>query len=389
VSSGFWPFLTVALGLALAVAIGLLARRRPAPPPPGPDPALNLLQQQVSDLGARLGDLGTRLVEASAAVPRDVGTAMNTLLGQMGARLAENAQAVQKIGSDTGRLISDLNVRLGELGKSSQQILELGQDVRGLQQIFQAPKTRGALGEVSLNAILEQCFPAEHVRIQHEFKSGDRVDALLRLPGGSVSIDSKFPLSAFRKRLEASNEEERTRAGRAFGREVRKHVDDIASKYIRPVEGTLDFALMYIPAESVFYDVVVRDETDGEDINEYALKQRVIMVSPNSLYAYLQAIGFGLMGLRIEQRAKEILVGLQQVGADLGQFREGFELGQRHLRNSQAAFGEAAERLARLQGLVDQFSRSVSAPAPDLPASPEAAPLAVPPRLRDAGPLFQ
>jgi DNA recombination protein RmuC len=358
VNAGFWPFLTAIFGLALAVAVGLLARRRPAPPAPGPDPALSLLQQQVSDLSGRLGDLGTRLVEVGTAVPRDVGTQMNALLGQMGARLAENAQAVQKMGSDTGRLIADLNLRLGELGKSSQQILALGQDVRGLQQIFQAPKTRGALGEVSLNAILEQCFPAEHVRIQHEFATGDRVDALLRLPGGSVSIDSKFPLAAFRKRLEASSDDERQRADRAFGREVRKHVDDIAAKYIRPAEGTLDFALMYIPAESVFYDVVVR-AADEEDINEHALKQRVIMVSPNSLYAYLQAIGFGLMGLRVEQRAREILSGLQQVGGDLGDLRDGFDLGQKHLRNAQSAFGEASERLARLQVLVDQFSRSV------------------------------
>lgn len=389
-NAGFWPYLTVVLGLALVATVGLLLRRRPAPPPTGPDPALTLLQQQVSDLGARLSDLGTRVVEASAAVPRDVGAAMNALVGQMGARLAENAQAVQKIGSDTGRLIADLNVRLGELGKSSQQILELGQDVRGLQQIFQAPKTRGALGEVSLNALLEQSFPSEHVRIQHEFRSGDRVDALLKLPGGAVSIDSKFPLAAFRKRLEATTEEDRRSAARAFGREVRKHVDDIASKYIRPVEGTLDFALMYIPAESVFYDVVVRASDADEDINEYALKQRVIMVSPNSLYAYLQAIGFGLMGLRIEERARAILVGLQQVSADLGQFREGFELGQRHLRNAQSAFGEAAERLARLEGLVDQFSRSatVASPPAATAANPETARREVP-RLRDAGPLFQ
>jgi DNA recombination protein RmuC len=389
VNAGFWPFLTVALGLALAAAVGLLVRRRPAPPPPGPDPALTLLQQQVSDLGARMSDLGTRVVESTAAVPRDVGAAMNALIGQMGARLAENAQAVQKIGSDTGRLFAELNLRLGELGKSSQQILELGQDVRGLQQIFQAPKTRGALGEVSLNALLEQCFPAEHVRIQHEFKSGDRVDALLRLPGGAVSIDSKFPLAAFRKRLEAGSEEERRSAARAFGREVRKHVDDIASKYIRPVEGTLDFALMYIPAESVFYDVVVRASEADEDINDYALKQRVIMVSPNSLYAYLQAIGMGLMGLRIEERARAILVGLQQVTSDLGQFREGFDLGQRHLRNAQGAFGEAAERLAALQALLDQFSRSVTvAQVPAGPVTTEAPPREIP-KLRDAGPLFR
>lgn len=350
--------------VAFGAALALVLRRRPQPQVS--DPGLALLQQQVSDLGGRLSDLGTRLVEASSAVPKDVAQTVNALVGQVGQRLSENAQAVQRVGSDTGRLLADLTLKLGEIGKSSDQILALGRDVRGLQQVFEAPKRRGGMGELALQALLEESFPAEHVLTQYEFKNGERVDALLKLPGGSVPIDSKFPLAAFRAGLDAPTEEQRQRAARAFARDVRKHIDDIAAKYIHPAEGTLDFALMYIPAESVFYDVIVRDAVETSDdlrLSEYALRKRVVPVSPNSLYAYLQAIAYGLMGLRIEQRARDILRGLQQVQGDLQKFGETFDLGLRHLRNAQNAFSESGDRFARLSAQVGQFSRDLDEPA--------------------------
>jgi DNA recombination protein RmuC len=355
--------LAVALVAALAAVAILLVRRRPQAP--GPDPGLVLLQQQVSELGTRLGDLATRLVESSSSVPRDVAQTVNTLVGQVGARLSENAQAVQKAGSDTSRMLADLSLRLGEIGKSSEQILTLSRDVRGLQQVFEAPKRRGAMGELALQALLEETFPAEHVLTQYEFKNGERVDAVVRLPGGLVPIDSKFPLAAFRAGLEAQGEEARQRAARAFARDVRKHIDDIAQKYIRPAEGTLDFALMYIPAESVFYDVIVQEAAgDEERLSDYAVRRRVIPVSPNSLFAYLQAIASGLMGLRIEQRARDILRGLQQVQGDIDQFQTSFDLGQKHLRNAQVAFSESGDRLARLSVQVGQFSRDLDEARP-------------------------
>jgi DNA recombination protein RmuC len=351
-SSALLAFVVILL-FVLVGFIAFLLWRRPVASP-GPDPGLLLVQQQMTRLSEQLA-------EVSASVPKEVSTALGALLGQVGTRLAENAQAVQRVGSDTGRLIADINHRLGELGRSSQQILELGQDVRGLQQIFQAPKTRGALGEISLNALLEQSFPREHVVFQSEFKSGDRVDALLRLPGGAVPIDSKFPLAGFRARVEATTDEQRVRAARAFARDVRKHVDDIADKYIRPSEGTLDFALMYVPAESVFYEIIARGDAlaGEEDLNAYALRRRVVPVSPNSLFAYLQAIAFGLMGLRVEQRARDILRGLQQLQGDLGQFREAFDLGQKHLRNAQSAFGDAGERFGRVASQVGLFASAM------------------------------
>ncbi len=345
----------LALGV-LILGVALLRRAQAPAPAPPPDPAIPLLQQQLTRVAEQVSQI-------SSQIPKEVGVSLAALTGQMTARLSENAQTLQRATAETGKLIADVSHRLGELGKSSQQILELGQEVRNLQQIFQAPKIRGGLGELSLGSLLQQIFPADHFVLQHPFRDGETVDAVVRLPGGLVPIDSKFPLTGFRALLDAGSDDQRQRARKAFARDVRKHVDDIATKYIRPAEGTLDFALMYVPAENVYYETIIRDEaTDSEEaISACALKRRVIPVSPNSLYAYLQAIAFGLMGLKIEERAREILRSLQQLHGDFGLFQESYTLGQKHLKNAQAAFVEAGERVTRIAFQVEQFVRVAEA----------------------------
>jgi len=354
------------LGVVAALAVGmvvlavLLLRRRA--PSPVADPTLLALQQQVTRLSEEIARLG-------AQVPKDVGQSLNTVIAQVGARLSENAQSLQKSTADTGRLIADISHRLGQLGESSQKILELGQDIRGLQQIFQAPKVRGGLGELTLESILQQAFPAEHYALQHAFGNGEKVDAVVRLPGGLVPIDSKFPLAAFRALLDAVGPEQRQKARRAFARDVRRHIDDIAAKYIRPAEGTLDLALMYIPAENVFYEVIAGEPADGadDDLREYALRRHVTFVSPNSFHAYLQAIAFGLMGLKIEERARDILRRLQQIQGDFQGFQEAFGLGQKHLKNAQTAFADAGEKAGRLGMQIEQCARADEEPGRVLP----------------------
>ncbi len=344
-----------ALAGAVIVLGVLLVRRAPAPARE-PDAAALHLQQEISRLAGQVALIG-------AQVPRDVGATLQQVTGQMAERFSENSRLLQKASADTGQLIADISVRLGELGRSSQEILALGQDIRGLQQIFQAPKVRGGLGEIALASLLQQTFPLEHFSIQHAFQDGLVVDAVLRLPGGLVPIDSKFPLSGFRLILEATTPEQRDRARRQFAREVRRHVDDIAQKYIRPSEGTLDFALMYVPAENVYYELIAREPGDGEDeITAYSQKRRVIPVSPNSIHAYLQAIAYGLMGLRIERRAAEVLKGLQQLSGDYGTFRETLNLALKHLRNAQAAFAEADRCSERLGDKIQQFNRLAATP---------------------------
>lgn len=351
---GYPALFAVLALLAAAVAVLAVALLRRAGPSPTTvqDPTIPLLQQQVT----RLSEL---VAETSSRIPKEVGAELGQLLGQVNARLAENAQSLSRATADTGRLIADVSHRLGELGKSSQQILDLGQDIRSLQQIFQAPKVRGGLGELTLGSLLQQIFPVDLFRLQHPFRDGETVDAALRLPGGLISIDSKFPLAGFRALLEAPGDEARQKARRSFARDVRRHVDDIAAKYIRPAEGTLDFALMYVPAENVYYETIVSEEqTDAEEpISAYALKRRVIPVSPNTLYAYLQAIAFGLVGLRIEERARDILRSLQQLHGDFGLFQDNFSLGQKHLKNAQAAFADAGEMAGKIGARVEQFVR--------------------------------
>ena len=174
------------------------------------------------------------------------------------------------------------------------------------------------------------------------------MDAVVRLGDGLVPVDSKFPLEDFRRLLDATDDTERARARKAFVARVRKHIDDIAAKYVLPDEGTYDFALMYIPAENVYYETIIRDEEPG--LGAYAINRKVVPVSPNSFYAYLQAIVLGLRGLRIEARAHEVMGQLTRLGGDLGRLREDFRLVGKHLGNATQAFGGAERRLDRLDG---------------------------------------
>src|SRR5262249_25534254 len=210
-----------------------------------------------------------------------------------------------------------------------------------------------------------------HVMLQHGFRSGERVDAAIRLGERLVPVDAKFPLEDFRRMLDAADDEARSRARKAFIARVRKHGDDAATKYVLPDEGTYDFALMYIPAENVFYEAVVRDE--GAELASYALARKVIPVSPGTLYAYLQAIVLGLRGLRIEARAQEVLDQLGRLAGDLGRLRDDFRLVGKHLGNAQQAFGAADRRL-------DRFEQSLArATGDDAPAAADPPPPAAQP----------
>ena len=201
-----------------------------------------------------------------------------------------------------------MNEKLVELSKTSQQIHEVGINIATLQEILRPPKLRGGLGEQFLGELLSQILPPQFYSLQHTFKSGERVDAVVKIGEKYVPIDSKFPLDNFKRIVESKTDEERKTYQKAFSKDVKKHVDDIAGKYILPQEGTYDFALLYIPAENVYYETITKDESFGEEkgILNYALTKKVIPVSPNTFYAYLQVIILGLKGLQIEKDALKI-----------------------------------------------------------------------------------
>jgi len=270
--------------------------------------------------------------------------------GQMGSRLDNAAKVIQ-----------DVQNKLGELGQATQEIKELGQSVSKLEEMLKAPKLRGGLGELLLEDLLKQVLPTNAYDIQYRFKGGQAVDAIIRLAGRMVPVDSKFPLENFQKMLEAKSEQEKKSATRSFRTDVKKHIDAIAGKYILPDEGTYDFALMYIPAENIFYETIIKDEsfTDDEGLQTYANSRHVIPVSPNSFYAYLRVIALGLKGLQIERSAKEIFQNLELLSTELQKFNVVFETLGMQLNNAKNNYDKADKQLA---GLTEKFKTVQSIP---------------------------
>ncbi|MBA7487274.1 hypothetical protein ES707_22837 [subsurface metagenome] len=248
-------------------------------------------------------------------------------------------------------VFGEVRERLGELTKSTKDIEEVGRSIASLQEALRAPKFRGGFGELGLERLLVDTLPANSYFLQHRFQNGEIVDAAVRLGGNLVPVDSKFPfpLEYFERMLTGESQEEQARIRRQFTRTIRKHIDDV-SKYIRPDENTFDFALMYIPAENIYYETIIKhpDASEESNIYSYCLQKRVFPVSPNSFYAYLQAIVLGLKGLQIEKSAREILGHLQRLQGDLQGFQDDYDTLGGHIRHASAKYDEAARKLTRL-----------------------------------------
>jgi DNA recombination protein RmuC len=320
-----------------------------------------LFQQQIDALRGEVSQnlkntsdtLATSLKNTTDVVLQQLNSVTHQLqnnTGQMGSRLDNAAKVIQ-----------DVQNKLGELGQATQEIKELGQSVSKLEEMLKAPKLRGGLGELLLEDLLKQVLPANAYGVQYRFKGGQAVDAIIRLADRMVPVDSKFPLENFQKMLDAKSEQEKKSATRLFRTDVKKHIDAIAGKYILPDEGTYDFALMYIPAENIFYETIIKDESfpDDEGLQSYANSRHVIPVSPNSFYAYLRVIALGLKGLQIERSAKVIFQNLELLGTELRKFNDVFETLGTQLNNAKNNYDKADKQLA---GLTEKFKTVQSIP---------------------------
>lgn len=309
-----------------------------------------LLQQQIESLRDQVG----RVLDANT---QQVNQQLAQIASGVNQRLHENSQLIQQthraLGErldSTAQVVGAVQRSLGTLEEANRRIYEVGKDIASLQQILQAPKLRGGLGELLLEDLLAQILPSEHYGTQYTFRGGQKVDAIIKLGAGLVPVDAKFPLENFRRLIDATTDEDKSRQRRAFVTDVKRHIDTVATKYILPDEGTFDFALMYIPAENVYYEIIVKDEVTADaGICEFALARRVIPVSPGCFYAYLQAIVMGLRGLRIEERSRDILQQLARLRGDFDRFRDDFRLVGKHLGNAVSSFGGADRRLERLE----------------------------------------
>lgn len=263
---------------------------------------------------------------------------------------------------------------IGRLAEASRHMEDVGKEISSLSDILRAPKLRGGIGELLLGDLLSQILSPEHYELQHTFKSGERIDAVIILKVGMVPVDAKFPLESFQRMISAE-EGEKIRYRNEFNRAVKVHVDSIAQKYILPDEGTFDFALMYIPAENVYYETIIKQEELGQKVSllNYALKKRVIPVSPNCFYAYLQAIAFGLKGLQIEKQAVKIMQHLERIGGDFHRFKEDYSTLGGHIDRAKNKFDEASKSLDHFEGKLlaaGDPSRFISEPEDEALPSP-------------------
>jgi len=278
-----------------------------------------------------------------------ISSQVNERLSQMNSSLQEANRIIgQNLGNATNTF-GNVKEQLGRLEETNKQIYEISKDISSLQELLRAPKFRGAMGETLLENLLSQVLPKEHYSTQYRFKSSDCCDAVIRLGERLVPVDAKFSLENFQKALDAQDEQTKNASRKKFIQDVKNRVDEIASKYILPQEDTYDFALMYIPAENVYYEVIIKD-----DLFSYGMSKRVIPVSPNTFYAYLQVICLGLKGLKIEENAKAILKNLSTLSIEIGKFKDDFDVLGNHLFNASSKYSDSQKRLDRFQDkLVD------------------------------------
>ena len=328
------------------------------------DPTIPLLQQEVQSLRGQLSDAMMRNQETVNKQLADITGQVNTRLGQVTEQLQKSTGDLNTRLDNAAKVVSEVSKGLGGLSEATKKVFDVGKDIASLQEILRSPKLRGGLGELFLGDLLAQILPPAHFGLQHRFKSGEAVDAVIKLGHNLVPVDAKFPLENFKRVIEVSSEDERKTAKKKFLADVKKHVDSIAGKYILPDEGTFDFALMYIPAENVYYELIIKDEaidTDKSLLN-YSFAKRVIPVSPNSFYAYLQTILLGLKGMHIEERAQEILKGLAQLSGDFDRFKSDFELVGKHLTNMRSKYDDADKRLGKFDDRLKSMSGTESGP---------------------------
>jgi DNA recombination protein RmuC len=296
-------------------------------------------RREIAGQAAGIGLLQQQL-EALKAAQDSIREALQKSLQTGQESVSRNLQSSQQI-------LTRLNTQIGELQGTNKQMLQVGTEVRRLQDILSSPKLRGQMGEWSLENLLAGILPKGSYELQYTFKDGRIVDALVKFEDYSVPIDAKFPLPSFEKIVQVESEEEKVRLRRQLVSDVTKHIDKIASDYIRPAEGTLDFAMMYIPAENVYYETIVKYVGETKDVLQYALDKKVIPVSPNLLYAYLMTVVMGLHGLQIEKQAAEIRQNLKKLNADFAEFLRSWDTLGSHLRHAHGQYDEGQKKLDR------------------------------------------
>jgi DNA recombination protein RmuC len=318
----------------------------------------DLLESQMSELRRDLQTIATAQAQSSgqiATIGQSVSQRLESVTKALQDGVSNSAQIATQGQTAIATELKNTREQMGQIQKQLGEFQELGRNVssatKSLEDILGGAKSRGLLGEVTLERLLEDCLPSSQFAAQYRFSSGETADAVIFLRDDKLmSIDSKFPLDAFR-RISTDGDEAR----KQFVSAVKGHADSIAKKYIVPGEDTLDMALMFVPSESVYYELLMLADGKGQQLDSYCRSKKVIAVSPNTLYAHLCVIAMGLRGMQIEENATRIFSSLSGMHKQLETFTEVFEKLGTHIKNSQQAYTDADKRLEKTQNTLDNL----------------------------------
>jgi DNA recombination protein RmuC len=328
-----------------------------------------LLESQMSELRRDLQTVATSQAQGAGHI-QSIGQSVAQRLDSVTKALQDGVTNSAQIASQGQNAIAtELKNTREQIGLIQKQIGEVQEQSRGLslatqslESILGGTKTRGILGEVTLERLLEDSLPPSQFKMQYRFASGEAADAVIFLRDAKLmAIDSKFPLDAFR-RIETDGDDAR----KAFATAVKGHADSIAKKYIVPSEGTLDVALMFVPSENVYGELMNARDNKGQQIDAYCRDKKIIAVSPNTLYAHLCVIAMGLRGMQIEENAKRLSANLSGMQKQMDTFSEVFEKLGNHLKNAQQSYSEADKRFEKAQGTLHGMLGAESTESPAL-----------------------
>ena len=305
----------------------------------------SLLAAQSQATSAQISQMAQSLTAQLGQVTQQVQSGM----ASAGTMASSAQKAVSERLEASTKMLSTLHQQIGEMQQAG---VELSSAAKQIETVLGGAKTRGTLGEIALDRILADTLPRASYETQFRFSTGEIVDAIVRLNDKILPIDSKFPLDSYRRLLELGEE-----SRKEFGQAVRGHADAIAKKYILPAEDTLDIALMFVPSEGVYYELLRSADGKGAPVDEYCRTRCVVPVSPSTLFAHLKIIFLGLRGMQIEENAKRLLANISGLSKHLDNFGEVYEKLGTHLRNAQQSYADADRKLDRARASLEELAQ--------------------------------
>jgi len=274
---------------------------------------------------------------------------LQDLRSTLDSKLGDSAKMFQRQYFESVKVIKDITERLTKLDETNKQVIDFADQLQNLQDILQNPKQRGVLGEYYLETVLKNVLPPGAYTMQHKFRNGSIVDAVILVKDKIIPVDSKFSLENYNRLLQTKDAGEREQIEKLFKQDLKNRIDE-TSQYVKPEEGTLDFAFMFIPSEAVFYDVLINKvgTVEAKDLIQYAFQKKVIMVSPTSFMAYLQTVLQGLRALQIEESAKEIRKRVEDLGRHLASYETYMQKLGTHLGTTVNTYNIAYKELGKI-----------------------------------------